>query len=918
MVVSFIVKVMSSISNALPGKTPFYQLTKEKIFDILQSGEKGLSEDEAISRLRKFGRNTLTAKKKISALGIYLAQFKNTLTIILLIAACLILFIHFSGEKEDTDLVEAGFIFVSVFLITLLGFVQEYKAEKAIDSLKMLMAYKAKVKRDGIEKEIDVAELVPGDIVVIEEGMKIPADIRLLEAISLRVNEASLTGESVAVSKTAMELQGEKQLADRQNMLFAGTVASTGRGIGIVVKTGDATEIGLIARDVAGVIEDKTPMQKRLDDIAKTLGLIILVICAIVFIFIVNFAGEFTSLSLLQRIIQSFIAAVALAVAAIPEGMPAVVTVALALGTQRMLRKHALVRKLNSVETLGSTDVICTDKTGTLTKGEMTVVKIYNNDKLFEVSGTGYGTTGDFQLNGQKLEKVPFPLLLEAGYFCNNASLKDGKILGDPTEAALLVSAAKTKLAGINTNGKRIREIPFSSERKKMTVVVKKEDFYVIYTKGAVEVVLESCASIYKDNKANLLAAGEKKQIQVVADSLSGQTLRTLGFAYKLLSPNDYEKQQANEDLLESGLTFLGIQGMTDPPRNEVKTLITTCLQSGIRVIMITGDHVETAKAVAKEIGILGDVLSGLELEKLSDNQFLEVVEKINIYARVNPGVKMRIVAALKKKGHIVAMTGDGVNDAPALKKADIGVAMGITGTDVAKESSDMVLLDDKFSTIVSAIEEGRGIFHNIRKSVSFLLSCNIGEVLAIFLGVILFQKLILTATMILWVNIVTDGIPAIALGLDPSEKNIMRHQPKAFQTNIMSRRLWVEMGLFSIALTIAVLGIYFLDLRNGVMAAQSAAFMALIVFELVQLYIIRSGYNTSFWSNKWLIISIGMTMLLQIIILYVPTLASIFHITIIDWSDWLYILAASGLLWLFFTWIHDLFNHDSFFAAKE
>ncbi len=875
----------------MPDSAQLYSLTKDKLFSLFKTSDKGLSEDSAKNLLTKFGSNKLTAKKKQSAWSMYFEQFKNTLTIILIISAFLILFIYQFGEKDPSDLVEAGLILGIVFMITILGFVQEFKAEKAIESLKKLLAFKAKVRRAGREYEIDVSDLVPGDIVVIEEGTKVPADIRLLEVFSLMVNEASLTGESAPVSKVSEELTGSKQIADQTNMLFAGTNIASGRAIGIVVATGDTTEIGKIAQDVANTEEEQTPIQIRLEKIGKIIGLVIVGICVFVFAFIFFFARDFSQLPLLSKVIQSFIAAVALAVAAIPEGLPAVVTISLALGTQRMLRKNALVRKLNSVETLGSTDVICSDKTGTFTKGEMTVRKIFFGGKIYDIAGTGYETTGEFSLDNKKINPAIFAKLLETGVYCNNASITEGKVLGDPTEAALLVSAAKM---GLKQAGERVSEIPFSSERKIMSVVIKKDGKHVVYMKGAPEFVLEHCAT----NPA------EKKKALETNKELSEQALRNLGFAYKELSFSEYEKQKKDKSKIESGLTFLGIQGMIDPPRVEVKPLIEECRRSGIRVVMITGDNGETAKAVAHEVGIEGQVLTGAELEKMSDEQFSKIVETVSIYARVNPSVKMRIVNALKKKGHIVAMTGDGVNDAPALKAADIGIAMGITGTDVAKESSDMVLLDDKFSSIVSAIEEGRGIFHNIRKFIRYLLSCNIGEVIIVFVGVIVLQELVLTATMLLWINVVTDGVPAIALGMDEAEKGIMRYKPKVFQADIVNRELWVEMVTFGVLLSAAVIGIFVIDLPFGIERAQSAAFLAIVVFELVNIYLIRSNYRTPFFSNKWLFISIGITITLQMFIIYTPFLSNLFGLVRVDLLDWIYILAVAGLLGLFYKFI--------------
>jgi P-type Ca2+ transporter type 2C len=891
----------------------YYSLPKPELFSKLQSNDSGLTDEEAAKRIETYGKNALTVKKKISALGLYLQQFKNTLTIILIIAALLILFVYFFGEKEQSDLIEAGLILAIVFMITLTGFIQEYKAEKAIESLKKLLAFKAKVRRNGNEKEILVAELVPGDIVVLEEGTKIPADIRLLEVYSLSINEASLTGESVPANKNAAEIDGNKQLGDQKNMAFSGTAVASGRAIGIVVRTGDRTEIGKIASSVAQTEDEPTPIQKRLDDIGKLIGYVIIGICAIVFVFIMFFAQEFSTQPLLQRVIHSFIAAIALAVAAIPEGLPAVVTISLALGTQRMLKKNALVRKLNSVETLGSTDTICSDKTGTLTKGEMTVRSIYYANHLYEVTGTGYETVGAFTDNGKEISKLAFLPMLEAGLYCNNAKLNDGKVLGDPTEAALLVSAAKAKLE--QHAAERVVEIPFSSERKMMSVVIKQGDTYVLYAKGATEVILEKSYRIKHEDKETPIVNKDKNDILEINHQLSQKALRNLGFAYKVMTKAEFEKQKDDEKQLEKGLTFLGIQGMIDPPRIEVKELITQCVSSGIRVIMITGDHPETAKAVAGEIGIQGDALTGDALDKMDEKELAKAVEQISVYARVNPDTKLRIVAALQKNGHIVAMTGDGVNDAPALKKADIGIAMGITGTDVAKEASDMVLLDDKFSTIVSAIEEGRGIFHNIRKFVIYLLSCNLAEVLIVFFGIIILQDLVLTATMLLWINVVTDGIPAVALGLDPAEKGIMRYSPRAFQTQIISKRLWIEMWVFGIFLSVFVLGAYMLNLANGMANAQSAAFTSLVIFELVSIYLIRSGYRVSFFSNKWLLISILVTLGAQLLIVYLPVFNTIFGIAPLTIDNWIFILLAS--LWLFFAFqliriaLDKIFNKD-------
>lgn len=886
--------------------TSAYSQTKEAVLRTLNSSIDGLTEKEATSRLKEYGPNTLTAKKKITALSIYFEQFKNNLILILIGSTFLILFIYFFGQKDKQDLIEAVLILAIIFLITTLGFFQEYKAEKSIEALRKLLAFRAKVKRDGAEIEIDIKNLVPGDIVILEEGQKVPADIRLLEVYNLLTNEAPLTGESNTVTKTSETLGPKKQVGDQQNMVFSGTIIASGRGIGTVIATGNQTEIGKIAQSVSEVKEDKTPIQKKLDQIGRNIGSLILIICAFVFVFIVFAAKDFTKLPTLDRIIHSFIAAVALAVAAIPEGLPAVVTISLALGTRKMLKKNALVRKLNSVETLGSTDVICCDKTGTLTRGEMTVKEVYFDDRLYQVSGTGYEKTGQFTHNGKIVDPKELSLLLKAGLECNNAQISESAVSGDPTEAALLISAYKAKLT---SKSPRITEIPFSSERKMMSTVVKNGQMYLVYSKGAPEIVLGKCQKIIKSGKEQTLTNSDRARILKQTRQMSQRALRMLGFACKEISKDQLAKFKNQKGKIESGLIFTGLQGMIDPPRAEIKPLIQNCRQSGIRIIMITGDHLETAKAVAQEIGIEGEALSGQDLDKMNNYHLQRAIETVNIYARVNPSFKMRIVDALKKGDHIVAMTGDGVNDAPALKKADIGIAMGITGTDVAKEASDVVLLNDHFSTIIYAIEEGRAIFYNIRKFVTYLLSCNIAEVLIVLLGVTLFGKLPLTATMLLWINVVTDGIPAVALGQDPAERNILTKSPKVFQTQIITKTLWLEMTIYGILISSAVLILYLLNLSQGLQHAQGAAFMATVIFEIVNLYLIRSTYKTPFLSNPALLWSIAATITVQITLISIPPLARLFEVQKIDLFDWIYIVTASIVLWAVFKLIRKILD---------
>lgn len=866
-----------------------YSQSIEFLLKTLNTSESGLTQEEAEKRLSQFGLNQLKPPKKTSLISLYLKQFKNSLTLILLVATLLVLFIYFFGKKDPSDLVEAGLILAIVFLTTILGFAQEFKAEKTIESLKKLLAYKTKVLRNAIPQEIEVKNLVPGDIVVLEEGTRVPADIRIIKAFSLTLNEASLTGESNPVTKTSETLKADLQIADQENMIFSGTSITSGRGIGVVVKTGIKTEIGRIAQEVSETKEEETPIQRRLNQIGSNIAFIIVSVCGSVFIFIIFFAKEFATLPALERIIHSFIASVALAVAAIPEGLPAVVTISLALGTQRMLKKNALIRKLNSVETLGSIDVICSDKTGTLTKGIMTVKEIYFDNKHYKVGGVGYETNGSFSHNGKEVDPQELEMLLSIGLFCNNSSLsQDKKAIGDPTEVALIVAAKK---ANIKTQFKRIHEIPFNSQRKMMSVVVENNSSYFVFTKGAPEIVLKHC------NISEL----DKKEISKVNENMSKNALRNLGFAYKAITKNEYLKIKDNEKLMEENLRYVGIMGMIDPPREEIPVLIEKLKQSGITTVMITGDHIETAKSIAQQIGIKGESITGEQLDKLSRDEILKRCENINIYARINPDSKMKIVEALKKNGHIVAMTGDGVNDAPALKKADIGISMGITGTDVAKEASDMVLLDDNFSTIVASVEEGRGIFHNIRKFVSYLLACNIGEVLIVFIALIIFQKLPLTAIMLLWINVVTDGLPAVALGLDKPERQIMRHPPSIFQGQIVTTRIWAEMFIFGILMAIAVLGIFTLNLNNGLLKAQGAAFSSIVIFEVVKLFLIRSTYKTSFFSNPYLLISIALTIAIQLAIIYIPLFNKLFEIESIGFFDWAYIIIASIIMWFVF-----------------
>jgi Ca2+-transporting ATPase len=855
-----------------------HQKTIKEALAGLKSSEKGLSSDEAKKRLEKHGCNQIEEKYKISAFKIFIEQFKSFIIWILIIAVIISAFL---GEMVD-----AAVIMVIVVLNAIFGFMQEYKAEKAIDALKKMVSLKATVLRDGNEVEIDAKEVVPGDIIILSEGEKIPADARLIEIVMLETQEASLTGESQPVTKYLRVLDKETGVADRVNMVFAGTIITKGKGKAVVLGTGMNTEIGKIAHMIQTVGRETTPLQKKLKKLSKLIAVLVLAICAVVFLAGVLRGG---------KAIDMLISAVSLAVAAIPEGLPAVVTISLALGVQKMVKKNALIRKLPSVETLGSCTVICSDKTGTLTHNEMTVKKIYANNKVVDVSGSGYSPEGKFSSDPKE-----FLPLLRAGALCNDASLdrnNSWNIIGDPTEGALLVSAAKAGLwkKELELKFKRVEELIFSSERKRMTTIHKIGNERIAYMKGAPDVVLELCTKMLVNGKEIALSKSEKENILKANDAFANSALRVLGFACKKVSENEKD--------MEKGMTFVGLQGMMDPPRAEARAAIAKCKKAGIKVVMITGDHRATAMAVARELDIQGRAITGQELDKIENLE--DIVEDIAIYARVNPEHKLKIIDALKKRGHIVAMTGDGVNDAPALKKADIGIAMGITGTDVSKEASDMILMDDNFVSIVNAIEEGRTIFDNIRKFVEYLLSSNMGEILTILLGVMLFATsggttlLPLLAIQILWINLITDGLPALALGVEPPEKNIMERLPIRPKEKIMDNERIIMMLVIGIIMAVGTLGIFKHSMpETNLVYAQTMAFTTLVMFQMFNVLNQRSETESLFkvgiFRNIWLWGAIAVSVGLQLLVLYTP-LNHIFSVVPLTGMDWLLVTAVSA-----------------------
>jgi Ca2+-transporting ATPase len=874
----------------------WYNLDASEVLSRLGSDPKvGLSEGEAQRRLAECGPNELAGKKRVSAWQLFLEQFKNFLIIILLVAVALSAVL---GEVAD-----AIVIFVIVLFAAGLGFYQEYRAERALEALKRMAAPLAKVVRDGQEKEIPACEIVPGDIVILSTGDKVPADMRLIEAVNLKTDEALLTGESLPLEKTVESISGELSLGDRVNMAFMGTVVVYGRGRGVVTATGMRTEFGKIAALLQGVEKERTPLQINLDKLGKYIGAAALVLC-----FVLAGIGVMRGHEILEMVIWG----VSLAVAAVPEALPAVVTISLALGVQRMAQRHALVRKLPAVETLGCTTFICSDKTGTLTQNQMTVKGILVDDKVIEISGSGYQPEGGFYHDGMPVNIQNEPglkMLLEAVALCNDASLVciDGnwQVKGDPTEGALLAAAAKAGLeqSELYRRAPRVREIPFSSEGKRMTTVHKTSTgTLVAYSKGAPEMVLEACKYIYRDGRMVVLDREERQRVLQVAHEMAEGALRVLGIAYKLLP-------EETSEAVDTEMVFLGLVGMTDPPREEAKDAVRLCEQAGIKSVMITGDHKLTAVAIAKELGLMksGIALSGEEMDRISDEELERIVEKVEVYSRVSPAHKLRVVEALTKRGHVVAMTGDGVNDAPALKKADIGVAMGITGTDVSKEAADMVLTDDNFASIVAAVEEGRGIFDNIKKYLMYLLSSNIGEILLMAVA-ILFGPLIglppgaipLIAIQILFVNLVTDGLPAIALSVDPAAPDVMQRKPRprgqgVFTVPVVA--LIIVGGIWSCLVNLGIFK-WALDVGKEFVEAQCLCFLTLIMIQFFKAYNFRSERHSvlkiGIFKNKWLNLAVGSQVLLMLVVIYVPFFQEVFHTYPLDGIDWALSIALS------------------------
>jgi Ca2+-transporting ATPase len=849
-------------------------------------GSSGLKQGEAARRLIEHGANELKSSHRISPWSILLAQFKNALIVILLVATALSVFLGHSAEAIAIALI--------VLFAVLLGFAQEYRSERALEALRQMAAPTATALRDGEEIVIPARDIVIGDVILLRSGDKAPADARLIEAINLQIEEAALTGESLPVEKQTEALgDGEWPLAERKNMVYAGTAITYGRGKGVVVATGMATEFGKTAAMLESVASTKTPLQESLDKVGSGLARAALVIVAII-VALGIYRG--------QPFMEMLIFGIALAVAAVPEALPAVVTISLALGVQRMAKRNALVRRLPAVETLGSTSVICSDKTGTLTKDEMTVRQIYVAKDLFEVSGAGFEPHGEFTRAGAVVEPPePLKLLLRAGALTSDARLarSNGRwqIKGDPTEGALVVLAAKAGFKKIDLEEQfpRVHEVPFSSEAKRMTTLHTSPSGLIAYAKGAPEIILESCASRLTYAGEEMLDPANREALSKTAREMASQALRVLAVAYK---------SNARLEDCEHDMVFVGLVGMIDPPRSEARAAIQQCEQAGIKPVMITGDHPITAEAVARELGLLnkGRVITGSELEAMSETNFERAVEEISVYARVSPAHKLRVVTALQKKDHVVAMTGDGVNDAPALKKADIGIAMGITGTDVSKEAAAMTLTDDNFASIVAAVEEGRAIFNNIKKYLMYLLSSNIGEIGLMLGAALLGLPLPLTAVQILYVNLATDGLPALALAVDPPEEDLMRRPPRNRRTGIFTRPVIVLMlvgGLWSMTVNLLLFD-WLLSTGRSLVEAMAMIFVLLVMIEFFKAYNFRSDRVSALqrpFANRWLNIAILSELVLLVLIVHVPSLQLLLDTFSMQVEDWLLIFGLASTI---------------------
>jgi len=959
-------------NNPSPSNTPSVQietkewhaLTTQEVLEHLKVQENGLTSADAARRMEQYGPNQLTEAPRPTFLKLLWEQFNNFIVMLLIVAAVISAFL---GEYID-----ASAIMAIVVLNAILGIVQERRAEEALAALKKLATPDAHVMRDGKRATIPTRELVPGDLVFLEAGNHVPADVRLLEAVNLQVEEAALTGESLPVHKNAaMKLEENIPLGDRKNTAFMGTTVTYGRGHGVVIGTGMRSQLGLIARMLEGVDQEETPLQKRLDQLGKTLGVGALAICGLVFVVAVLRGTDLSILTATtggllaylnaakKQIVDMFMLAVGLAIAAVPEGLPAVVTITLALGMREMIRRHALIRRLSSVETLGSATVICSDKTGTLTQNEMTVTHLWVDGQFVNVTGSGYSRRGEFQVGGESVNLQDYPGILTAlwvGALNNDAQLEplEGddqsyRIVGDPTEGSLLIAAAKANAYHVELHKAypRENEVPFDSERKRMITIhdIKNpmpddlSPFYdgglrgwdVIAVKGAPDVVLGLCTRYQTiADKPNLLDEATRQGILDANDAMTQDALRVLGVAYRVVKEAP-KIENVSVDELEKDLVFVGLVGMIDPAREEVKAALEKAARAGIRTVMITGDYPNTARAIAQTIGLLRPghkVLTGADVDKMSDDILKSEIEQVDVFARVSPEHKMRIVDALQANDEVVAMTGDGVNDAPAIRRANIGVAMGITGTDVAKETADMVLTDDNYASIVSAVEQGRIIYNNIRKFVFFLLSSNVAEIMVIFLATLVGLPSPLTVIQLLWLNLITDGAPALALAMEKGDPDIMRRKPRPKNEPIINSSMRTGIIIQTITQTGAVLTAFVLGLLwelkalgvglplganplvyllnfdwrsinlEALRTAETMAFMTLSLCELFRAYTVRSEkaslFRIGIFSNKWMQYAVGGSIILLLAVCTVPFLQTIFNTHFMSLREWMVVLGLA------------------------
>lgn len=876
----------------------WYKQSSEEVISALNTDlESGLKTADVEANAAKYGPNELTEQKGKSFLSKLKDQFSDFLVLILIGAALVSVFV---GEVQDAVVILA-IVIVNAFL----GLYQEGKAEKSLEALKKMASPNAKVVRNGVTKVIPSADLVPGDLVILDAGDIIPADLRLVESSNLKVEEASLTGESVPVEKkSSSHFEVDTSLGDRLNMAYMSTIVTYGRGKGVVVGTGHDTEIGKIATMIQSFEEEITPLQRKLNQLGKVLGITTIIVCIAVF-----------AIGMLQgrEVLEMFMVSISLAVAAIPEGLPAIVTIVLAIGMNKMVKRNAIVKKLLAVETLGTTTVICSDKTGTLTQNEMTVVKVYTDGRILDVTGGGYDPVGDFLENGEKVELDSIgdlDTLFSISVLTNDANLEETdegyKIIGDPTEGALVTLAGKANIKKSETNKSypRIEEIPFDSERKMMTTFHENyiPEKVVSFTKGAPDIVIDRCSHISMNNKVIPFTEELKKEVLTTMSNFSKDALRVLAYAYK---EYDSLPEEISPDLNERQMIFVGLTGMIDPPRVEAKEAIKLCKQAGIRTVMITGDFKDTAFAIAKELGMAeteDQAMMGDELNNISDEELKEVVKRIKVYARVSPEHKVRIISALRANSDVTAMTGDGVNDAMALKRADIGISMGITGTDVAKNTAEMILTDDNFASIVAAVEEGRIIYSNIKKFVFFLLSCNIGEILLVFISILLKWPVPLLPIQLLWLNLVTDSFPALALGVEKGDPDIMNDPPRSPDEPILDKSMIMGIAFQSIAIAVASLLAYKWGLDKfgfegeGLLQARTIAFATLIAAELLRAYSSRSDkfslFKIGLFTNMTMVYATTFSFVLLLLVLYVPFLQPIFSTFALGFTEWKIVLA--------------------------